>query len=290
MGKELVYSTTTRCLGETRNIKNFQRGLRVIETSKFQNANFYFSEIFGSRKTCFLDKDDYRQTFQKIIKGCDLVFNTSHAPIHFPFFFQDYNISKKKSVYEKRILRSIELSGMLHAKWIVIHVGTALDSTGRYDLKESVHKNICYLKEFVSCAMQNHIGIAIENGTNMEEEVTPSVDELIEITDYYNHVYQTEILGICFDFGHANVGNLDIYREIQKIGKRLKVTHLHDNFGSDTHNFPYDGTVDWENAAKALKDIDYDGDLTLEVTYKDNPFTEDTLNETYALLDKISHR
>ena len=175
-----------------------------MKHQNFKTRTFIFPKYLALEKPVSWTKTIIGKPFKKSSKAATLFSTHPTLPSIFPFSSKIITFQKRKSVYEKRILRSIELSGMLHAKWIVIHVGTALDSTGRYDLKESVHKNICYLKEFVSCAMQNHIGIAIENGTNMEEEVTPSVDELIEITDYYNHVYQTEILGICFDFGHAN--------------------------------------------------------------------------------------
>ena len=137
-------------------------------------------------------------------------------------------------------------------------------------------------------ANANGLKIAIENGTNMEKEVTPTIDELIKIVDYYNNLYNKEVLGICFDFGHANVAKLNIYNELINIGNRLKVTHIHDNYGSDTHNFPYDGTINWNLVNKGLNDINYLGELTLEVRYKDDIFDENTINITYSLLNKIN--
>lgn len=166
-------------------------------------------------------------------------------------------------------------------------MGTVLGTDGRYDLKQSIEENIKYLSKFVELAVENNIKIAIENGTNMEEEVTPTIDELINIVDYYNDRYNKEVLGICFDFGHANVGKLDIYKEIKKVGNRLKVTHIHDNYGTDTHNFPFDGEIDWKKVITGLKEINYNGELTLEVRYEDNKFNYDKINETYLLLEKI---
>ena len=52
-----------------------------------------------------------------------------------------------------------------------------------------------------------------------------------------------EVLGICFDFGHANVGNLNMYKEIVKIGSKLIITHIHDNYGTDSHNQPFQKSV-----------------------------------------------
>lgn len=280
--KRFVYSSTTRSLGEKNNIINFKKGLEELKKSKFNNANFNFFEIQE-----LLDNDNYKKIFGEIIKGCNLKFNIAHAPIHFPFFFNKYYNLDKKNLYEQRIVRAINLSSKLNAEWIVIHLGTVLGIDGRYDLKQSIEENIKYLSKFVELANKNNIKIAIENGTNMEEEVTPTIDELISIVDYYNNYYNKEVLGICFDFGHANVGKLDIYNEIKKIGNRLKVTHIHDNYGTDTHNFPFNGNIDWKRVIAALNEIYYTGELTLEVRYEDNKFNCDKINETYLLLEKI---
>lgn len=279
---KFTYSTTTRCLGEKNNVLNFKNGLKMLESSNFNNANFNFFEIQE-----LLDKENYKEIFEDITHNCNIIFNVAHAPIHFPFFFNDYYTLNEKDIYEQRILKSIELSSLINVKWMVIHIGTMLDGNGKYNLEKSVAENIKYLKKFVECAIKNNIKIAIENGTNMAKEVTPSIDELINIVDYYNNLYKTEILGICFDFGHANVGKLNIYEEIKKVGNRLHVTHIHDNFGTDTHNFPYNGDIDWKPVIKALQEINYDGELTLEVRYEDNIFTENEINETYTLLSRI---
>ena len=75
----------------------------------------------------------------------------------------------------------------------------------------------------------------------------------------------------------------------EKIGHRLKVTHIHDNYGTDTHNFPFDGDINWNIVNNALNQSNYTGELTLEVRYKDNKFNEDIINETYNLLEQIEN-
>lgn len=285
MNNKLIYSTTTRTLGKQGNVIDFKNGLKLIENSSFKNANFNFGEIHE-----ILDKENYNEIFKTVIKDCKLTFSTTHAPIHFPFFFDDYYTSENRELYEERILKAIELSSKINARWIVIHIGTVLDCNGKYDFKKSIAENINYLKKFIECAIKNNIKIAIENGTNMYKEVTPCIDELLEIVKYYNNLYEREILGICFDFGHANVANINIYEDIKKIGNNLKVTHIHDNYGSDTHNFPKDGTINWTLVKRALDEIEYSGELTLEVRYKNNLFNTEIINKTYELLDEIFYK
>ena len=189
-----------------------------------------------------------------------------------------------------RILKSLDIAKEIGVQKIVIHVGTYLDENYNYD----VEKSIKYLEPFVKKANENNILVAIENGTQMEKDeplfknTTPYIDELIRIVEYYNNKYQKEVLGICFDFGHANVGKLDMYNELTKIGSKLKVTHIHDNYGTDSHNQPFDGTINWDDVRKALKDISYSGELTSEVRYTKEELSDSSnINKTYDLIEKI---
>lgn len=284
------FSTTVRILKD-KNLENLSKELEVLSRSKFNNINFGFTEIQN-----LLDKDIDLKSIVDKCKELNLVSNTGHAPIHWPFTFNDYYTRPDREILENRILKSIELSKLLDIKWLVIHVGTYLDVDGKYDMEKSIECNIKYLDSFVKCAEKNNIRIAIENGTQNEIcGAPPHVDELIKIVDYFNNKYQKEILGICFDFGHANVGRIDIYNEIKKAGTKLKVTHIHDNYGKDDHYFPYEGDINWNLAMKALKEIEYKGELTLEVRYnskmeelKDsNTITVDLINSTYELLVRL---
>lgn len=292
MKDNLIYSTTTRTVGEKNNIANFKLGIERLENSKFNYANLNFFEIQE-----LLDKDDYQDIFIKltnILKETTIIFNIAHAPIHYPFFFNSYYKRNDIGILEDRILKAIDISKEIGVKKIVIHVGTYLDENYNYDMEKSIEHNIKYLEPFVKKALESNILIAIENGTQMQKDepafknTAPYIDELIQIVEYYNKKYKKEVMGICFDFGHANVGNLDIYNEIKKIGSKLKVTHIHDNYGTDSHNQPFDGTINWIDVRNALTEINYDGELTSEVRYTIEELSDSTsINKTYDLIQKI---
>ena len=292
MKNNLIYSTTTRTVGEKNNIDNFKLGIKRLEDSKFNYANLNFSEIQE-----LLDKDNYEDIFENLIKflrDSSIIFNIAHAPIHYPFFFNTYYKRDDIDVLKHRILKALDISREVGVKRIVIHVGTYLDENYNYDIEKSIEHNIKYLAPFVKKAAESNILIAIENGTQMQKDepafknTSPYIDELLKIVEYYNKKYEKEVLGICFDFGHANVGNLDMYNEIKKIDSKLKVTHIHDNYGTDSHNQPFDGTINWDDVRKALTDINYDGELTSEVRYTIDELSDSTnINKTYDLIQKI---
>lgn len=292
MKDDIIYSQTTRTVGEKNNVDNFKLGIKRLEDSKFAYANLNFFEIQE-----LLDKNDYEDIFGDLIeflKNSSITFNIAHAPIHYPFFFNTYYKRDDIDTLKNRILKSLDISKEIGVKRIVIHVGTYLDKDYNYDINKSIEHNIKYLEPFVKKAIENNILIAIENGTQMEKDdplfknTAPYIDELIRIVEYYNKKYDKEVLGVCFDFGHANVGNLDMYNEIVKIGNKLIVTHIHDNYGTDSHNQPFDGTVNWDDVRKALTDINYNGELTSEVRYSKEELSDSSnINKTYDLIKKI---
>lgn len=292
MKDDIIYSQTTRTVGEKNNVDNFKLGIKRLEDSKFNYANLNFFEIQE-----LLDKNDYEDIFGDLIeflKDSSITFNIAHAPIHYPFFFNTYYKRDDIDTLKNRILKSLDISKEIGVKKIVIHVGTYLDKDYNYDINKSIEHNIKYLEPFVKKAIENNILIAIENGTQMEKDdplfknTAPYIDELIRIVEYYNKKYDKEVLGVCFDFGHANVGNLDMYNEIVKIGNKLIVTHIHDNYGTDSHNQPFDGTVNWDDVRKALTDINYNGELTSEVRYSKEGLSDSSnINKTYDLIKKI---
>ncbi len=292
MKDNIIYSQTTRTVGEKNNVNNFKLGIKRLEDSKFNYANLNFFEIQE-----LLDKDNYEEIFRDLInflKDSSITFNIAHAPIHYPFFFNSYYKRDDIDILKNRILKSLDISKEVKVKKIVIHLGTYLDEDYKYNFEKSIEHNIKYLEPFVEKAVENNILIAIENGTQMEKDeplfknTTPYIDELIKIVEYYNKKYNKEILGICFDFGHANVGNLDMYNEIVKIGNKLIVTHIHDNYGTDSHNQPFNGTIDWNDVRRALIDINYNGELTSEVRYTKEELCDSShINKTYDLIKKI---
>ena len=100
--------------------------------------------------------------------------------------------------------------------------------------------------------------LAIENHANT---MTPHTDSVIRL---------------CEEVGEDNIGaNLDtvwayLQREylpwsVHKYGKRLYHVHMRDGDGLAAYNLPVGyGNTDWEEVVKALKDIGYDGYLSLE--------------------------
>lgn len=114
------------------------------------------------------------------------------------------------------------------------------------------------LQKIVDYAQDLNIKVAFEN---------------TKIKGYLDYVIQNidnENVGICFDAGHYHAHFNDEF-DFSKFKNRIFAIHLHDNDkSSDQHLIPFDGTLDWNNVIKNLKDCNYNGPITLELCYLDD--------------------
>lgn len=111
-------------------------------------------------------------------------------------------------------------------------------------------------------------------------------------------VDETRLTGLRFNFdvGHAFLADGPESERIEKaftpLGELVISAHIHDNHGEkDEHLPPYDGSIDWESAVKALKSAPEPNlPLTLELkehTGPDAPSASAQLASASASLDRF---
>ena len=97
------------------------------------------------------------------------------------------------------------------------------------------------------------------------KEFIKAFEKITEYDDFKDY------LVVCMDTGHCNKAmrfnnNPTPADAIRKIGKSIKVLHLHDNDTlTDQHRIPFTGTIDWDDVFDALDEIGYDGVYNLEL-------------------------
>jgi len=212
---------------------------------------------------------DWREWVQEIAetaKQLGISFSQSHTPF---YNVLDPNFPLRDE-YETMVKRSIESSGMLGVKWIVIHAGTWTQDNCSLSLSKK--KNMEYFRPHLELARKYNCGIAIENlvdyrsadGSIGLRNFSGDYEVLCDLVD--SLALEFDNVGICWDFGHANLMKIDQPTALRYIGKRLKATHVADNSGvNDDHIVPFMGTVDWRSIMPVLQEIDYKGDFTYEI-------------------------
>ena len=118
------------------------------------------------------------------------------------------------------------------------------------------------------------------------DSVCSRSEEFVKLLDEIDSPY---LVG-CLDIGHVSLMGADIPAFIKALGnKRLQALHVHDtDFVSDLHTCPHYGKIDFESVAKALGEIDYKGDFTLEAWGFTKPLPDEAIPSAARLLHDVS--
>jgi len=175
--------------------------------------------------------------------------NQTHAP--FPICVKEI---------KDTIKRAIECSAEVGADICVVHPNN--DGTAE--------ENAEFYLSILPFPKEHNVRIATENMYNWgETHSIPAACSSPE--DFCKHIdlVNDKSLVACLDIGHAEMFgvNTSAKEMIYALKDRLQSLHIHDNNKIyDNHQLPYTMNIDFLPIAKALKDINYQGYLTLEAT------------------------
>ena len=113
--------------------------------------------------------------------------------------------------------------------------------------------------------------------------------------DFIAHlnVVNDEDFVACLDVGHAEMMGNDVsaVKMIKALNNKLQALHLHDNDKHhDSHQIPFSMLIDFNQIAKALKEIEYNGYLTLEADRYLGAYTAENIFEGVQNLAKSARR
>lgn len=206
----------------------------------------------------------YSPGYEKILKEVQnaakekgVFFNQAHAP------FPSYRVGNDEYNAKIRpmLIRSIEIAGIMDVKNIVVHPVAFPE-----DMKE---RNLELYNSLLPFAKEAGVKIALENMWGRDSRrgyIVPNVCSVASELSEYCDALDPEWFTVCLDIGH--VGLVGEYEApfIKELGhERLTCLHIHDNdYVHDSHVCPTTMKLPWNDICKALAEIDYKGDLTLE--------------------------
>ncbi len=228
------------------------------------NAGFDAIDFSQSAKKVYEEKanKEYYTEIRKYAEDKGISFNQSHAPFHSSSENEEW--SKKRF---DEIANSIEKASYLGVKNIIVHPCQHLE----YDIEGNPERlfeyNMQFYSRLVPYCEEFGVNVALENmwqhtGSIINHSTCSTPEEFIRYIDELN----SPCFVACLDIGHAALVREDVAEFIKKLGKdRLKALHVHDVDGThDLHTLPYYGSLNWDKAMKALKEIGYTGDFTYE--------------------------
>ena len=151
---------------------------------------------------------------------------------------------------------------MLGAPWAVLH--PVMDVTADInDVDAHVRYNQQMFAREAELAAKLGVGLAFENMFDGDQRRFGSTaEDLIAIQDSFH----SDLIGVCWDVGHANRMYRDQLKPIRKLGSRIKALHIDDNLGKDDlHLLPFEGNVPWEQVMHTLHDSGCEADLIYEI-------------------------
>lgn len=237
-----------------------EKGVKLLCEAGYDALDY--SMFLMSKPDFILNQPSYLSHVKEVKKIADsygVPFVQAHSP--FPSNIED-NEEYNKTVFD-RIVRSIEIAGILGAGIIVVHPVVVKEQAAKKPANMDFYGKLQpYAKEYgVKVALENMWGW--DDVAKRPCPILCSTGE--EFADYLDSL-DSRYFTACLDLGHCGIVGEDAANMIRVLGHdRLQALHVHDNDNfNDSHTAPYYGKMDWNAITAALKEIDYNGNFTFE--------------------------
>lgn len=164
--------------------------------------------------------------------------------------------SMRKATLE-HLLRSVDCAVELGAEKLMGPYHSALGVfTGQPATADEWKWGVESIQVLADYAQSQGITLGLEYLNRFEMYLTSCGAELARFVDEVNHPH----CQIMFDTFHANIEEKNIGETIRRLGDRITFVQLSENDRST----PGKGNVDWKGVFAGLRDIDYQGWLSIE--------------------------
>lgn len=113
------------------------------------------------------------------------------------------------------------------------------------------------LSECASFAAAHNVKLCLEQMNRSRLEYHNTINEVVQTINEIN----SPGLGLLIDTFHMNLEEKSLYRSIQENQKYI--SHVH--FADENREVPGEGHLDFPEVIRALKDIEYNGYITIEI-------------------------
>ena len=287
----MILSTTTATLDDK---FGYEKAIEIIAKAGFDAVDLSLCAM-GDSENVF-NNDGYREYADKLLKTAKdngVYFNQAHA--YFPTSFEDEERTERAF---QRVVRGIEIAGIIGAKSIVVHPNQHLHYIESGNDKILKEMNLKFYKKLLPYCEKYNVKMATENMWQMNKYNNVIVDstcsrgpEFAEYVDMIESPYMTA----CLDLGHCVLVGQNPAQMIRQLGHdRLLALHVHDNNGrADNHvepRAPFVSTINWDEVCRALAEIDYQGDFTFEANETFKNVTEHTVDSAAKYLHDIGRQ
>ena len=170
--------------------------------------------------------------------------------------------------------KAIRAAGIMGCKYLVIHPALPygwLEELSKENVYDITAERFLKLLPF---AKNEGVILCIENMPFRKMHSFSTIEEIKNIVERVNDPY----MKVCFDTGHCFYIGEDHYNAVKLLGGKIACLHVHDDIHrQDRHLMPFQGEINWYGFTKALKEIGFNGCLSLETCV--NPNTPEPMKE-----------
>lgn len=285
-----------------------EEGFSILKGAGFACADFSLNSylmntsLYQLEKNSFFDKsiEDLENYFLPHKNGADAAgirINQMHMP--YPVYVPMANKELNDYLWKEVAPKSMMICAFFGCPYIVIHGCKLAHFLGSEE--EEWKRTEQFIESIAPLAKELGITICIENlydsiAGHLVEGPCCDARKAVERIDRINEKYKAEVLGFCFDTGHANLVGIDFEGFITCLGDRLKVLHIHDNDGvSDLHQIPFTfaknrenlASTDWTGFIRGLRNIKFDKVLSFETAPVISTFPDLMKQDTLSFIAKI---
>ena len=209
--------------------------------------------------------EDYARSLKEAAEESGIIFSQVHAPML--SYMDTPEVFEAKMETTRRMFRLCEI---LESPYLVIHPRMFANGINGERAEEYLSLNVDFYREFLPLAEKHKVTIALENMFGWDPVVNricrttfSTMEEILECIRRLNSPWTA----VCLDTGHVNILRESPALAARKLGKHLKLLHVHDNYAvNDDHQVCGYGNIDWDAFVEALKEIGYDGEFSSEAT------------------------
>ncbi len=247
----------------------------------FKRGGAQAVEIFAARGHFNYHEKEHVKEIGSWFKSEGVQFHSMHSPIYMSNDFrsggQALNIVDSDKRYRidamDEIKRAIEVAENAPFRFLVQHIGRTDESDDPRKF-EAALSSIEHLRAF---GRPLGVTLLVENIPN--DLSTPErLQELLKALHYPD-------LGVCFDTGHAHLMS-SVHQGFGVLESRILSTHVHDNAGDrDSHLWPGNGTIDWNQTMQSLRSSRHVPALLMELEGEDGVDVAGKMSEAYNRLE-----
>ena len=238
-------------------------------------------ELFAARGHFNYDEKEHVRELGDWFKSEKIEFHSMHAPIYMSNDFRSGGQQVNIVDPEKRnridamdeIKRAIEVAEHAPFRYLILHVG----KSDEYDDPRKFEDALSSIEHLHAFARPLGVGLLLENIPN-DLSTPEKLKELIRLLRY-------DDLGVCFDVGHAHLMS-SVHQAFSILEGRIRSTHIHDNkHDKDTHLWPGEGTIDWDQTMQSLRAASRAPALLLEIEGAEGMDLSGKMAEAYGKLE-----